>query len=143
MTVIPSFHPVGIDRDALLEQLRAGGFAGLLLTSPETGINNLTSSFGNSNPEVEADGPLANGIPLLDRFAHVGHNIGLETEEEWRGDDAESVVKAGMAINIELYSQAPTDEMIGNEETYLIHDHGPERISVLPREIYRVDARAT
>jgi hypothetical protein len=30
--------------------------------------------------------------------------------------------------------------MIGNEESYLIHDDGPERISVLPREIYRVDA---
>jgi Xaa-Pro aminopeptidase len=78
-------------------------------------------------------------IPLLDRFIHVGHNIGLETEEEWLGDDAESAVKAGMAINIELYSQAPTGEMIGNEETYVMHDDGPERISVLPREIYRVD----
>jgi hypothetical protein len=45
-----------------------------------------------------------------------------------------------MAINIELYSQAPTGEMIGNEETYLVHDDGPERISVLPRELYHVGA---
>ena len=29
MTVIPSFHPVGLDRDALRGQLHAGGFAGL------------------------------------------------------------------------------------------------------------------
>jgi Xaa-Pro aminopeptidase len=180
-----------------------------LLRNGATGISHLTFSFGNSNPEVEADEPLEpgslvtldlggiyegycsdnrryayvgdapdslvehyrtmvaivdavgaalvpgtpyreafdtgvrlfaeNGIPLLDRFTHVGHNIGLETEEEWLGDDPDSVVRAGMAINIELYSQAPTGEMIGNEETYLIHDDGPERISVLPREIYRVD----
>ncbi len=181
-----------------------------LMRNGATGISHLTFSFGHSNPEVEADEPLEsgslvtldlggiyegycsdnrryayvgdppaalvehyrtmvaivdaagatlvpgttykeafdtgvqlfaeNGIPLLDRFTHVGHNIGLETEEEWLADDPEAVVKSGMAINIELYSQAPTGEMIGNEETYLIHDDGPERISVLPREIYLVGA---
>jgi Xaa-Pro aminopeptidase len=181
-----------------------------LLRNGATGISHLTFSFGNSNPEVEADEPLEagslvtldlggiyegycsdnrryayvgdppdslvehyrtmvaivdavgamlrpgtpyknafdtgvrlfaeHGIPLLERFTHVGHNIGLETEEEWLGDDPEAVIRAGMAINIELYSQAPTGEMIGNEETYLIRDDGPERISVLPRELYRVDA---
>jgi Xaa-Pro aminopeptidase len=180
-----------------------------LLRNGATGISHLTFSFGNSNPEVEADEPLEpgslvtldlggiyegycsdnrryayvgtppasllehyatmvsivdavgdalvpgatyedvfdvgvrlfgeHGIPLLERFTHVGHNIGLETEEEWIVGDPSVTIREGMAINIELYSQAPTGQMIGDEETYLIHTDGPERISALPREIYRVD----
>jgi Xaa-Pro aminopeptidase len=78
------------------------------------------------------------GIAPLGRFTHVGHNIGLETEEEWLADDADRRVRAGMVINIELYSQAPTGDMIGDEETYVIGADGPERISVLPREIHAV-----
>jgi hypothetical protein len=40
-----------------------------------------------------------------------------------------------MAINIELYSMAETGEQVGNEETYIVGPAGPERISILPREI--------
>jgi len=43
-----------------------------------------------------------------------------------------------MVINIELYSQAATGDMIGDEETYVVGPDGPERISVLPREIHVV-----
>lgn len=43
-----------------------------------------------------------------------------------------------MVINIELYSKAETGEQIGDEETYIIGPAGPERISVLPREIHTV-----
>lgn len=74
-------------------------------------------------------------IDLLGRFTHVGHNIGLETEEEWIDDRADRTVRAGMVINIELYSLAETGEQIGNEETYVIEDAGPRRVSVLAREI--------
>ena len=74
-------------------------------------------------------------IAALARFTHVGHNIGLETEEQWLDDDPHSKVEAGMVINIELYSIAETGEQIGNEETYIVGPAGPERISVLPREI--------
>lgn len=74
-------------------------------------------------------------ISLLGRFNHVGHNIGLETEERWIDDDPETRVEEGMVINIELYSMAETGEMIGNEETYVVEAAGPTRISVLPREI--------
>ena len=49
----------------------------------------------------------------------MGHNIGLETEERWLDESADTV-RAGMVINIELYSLAETGEQIGNEETYLI-----------------------
>ena len=76
-----------------------------------------------------------NGIELLKRFTHVGHNIGLETEEEWIDDRPDRSIKAGMVINIELYSHAETGEQIGNEETYVVQGDGPRRLSVLPREI--------
>ena len=75
------------------------------------------------------------GIAAHGRFTHVGHNIGLETEEQWLDDDPHSTVEAGMVINIELYSTAETGEQIGDEETYVVGPAGPERISVLPREI--------
>jgi Xaa-Pro aminopeptidase len=75
------------------------------------------------------------GIELLRRFTHVGHNIGLETEEEWIDDRPDRHIRAGMVINIELYSHAETGEQIGNEETYVVSADGPRRVSVLPREI--------
>lgn len=75
---------------------------------------------------------------LEPRFNHVGHNIGLETEERWVSDQTDTRVQPGMVINIELYSQAETGEMIGDEETYVVGADGPIRISVLPREIRRI-----
>jgi Xaa-Pro dipeptidase len=75
------------------------------------------------------------GIESLGRFTHVGHNMGLETEEQWLDDSPEKLVRAGMVINIELYSFAETGEQIGNEETYVVREHGPECITQLPREI--------
>lgn len=78
------------------------------------------------------------GVDLLGRFTHVGHNIGLETEEEWLDDATDKVVKEGMAINIELYTHASTGEQIGDEETFLVGADGAERISVMPREIRSV-----
>jgi Xaa-Pro aminopeptidase len=204
--LFPLLRP-GMSRREIMREARYR-----LVRNGATGISHLTFSFGNSNPEVEADEPLEpgslvtldlggiyegycsdnrryayvgdppasllehyetmvsivdavgealvpgatygevfdvgvqlfaeRGIPLLDRFTHVGHNIGLETEEEWIVSDPSVTIRKGMAINIELYSRAPTGQMIGDEETYLIHADGPERISVLPREIYRVDESA-
>jgi Xaa-Pro dipeptidase len=75
------------------------------------------------------------GIELLKRFTHTGHNIGIETEEQWLDDSDDLAVEAGMVICIELYSIAETGQQIGDEETYVIEDTGPRRISVLPREI--------
>ncbi len=66
---------------------------------------------------------------------HVGHNIGLETEEEWLTNNPDLKVEAGMAINIELYSPAPTGHHIGDEETYFVSEAGSARISKLPTKI--------
>jgi Xaa-Pro dipeptidase len=75
------------------------------------------------------------GVVGLERLTHVGHHIGLETEEEWLTDVPDRTLAAGMAINIELYTLDPAGQQIGNEETYLIGPAGPERISILEREI--------
>lgn len=75
------------------------------------------------------------GIAPLARFNHVGHNIGLETEERWLDESPSHSIKSGMVINIELYSSADNGDQIGNEDTYVIGESGPTRISHLPREI--------
>jgi Xaa-Pro aminopeptidase len=77
------------------------------------------------------------GIKLGEEINHVGHNIGLQTEEQWITNDPTLTVKEGMVINIELYSMAPTGDFIGDEETYVISPV-PTRISALPREIKRI-----
>jgi Xaa-Pro dipeptidase len=80
----------------------------------------------------------ARKLTPLGRFNHVGHNIGLETEERWLDDDSRAAVRADMVINIELYSTAATGEQIGDEETYIIEPAGPVRISRLPRQIREI-----
>lgn len=77
-------------------------------------------------------------IKLLERFTHVGHSIGIETEEEWLDDNPDACIQAGTVLNIELYTIAETGEQVGDEETYIIDESGPTRISVLPREIREV-----
>lgn len=78
------------------------------------------------------------GLEPLPRFNHVGHNIGLETEERWLDDDADARIEPGMVINIELYTHGPTGDQIGDEETFVIGPDGPARISKLPREIWEI-----
>jgi Xaa-Pro aminopeptidase len=73
------------------------------------------------------------------RFSHIGHNIGLETEERWLDASPSHLVKSGMVITIELYSIANTGEQVGNEDTYVIGESGPTRISALSREIRVVE----
>jgi Xaa-Pro aminopeptidase len=78
-------------------------------------------------------------LPGVGYINHVGHNIGLETEEEWLTNDPDLNVRAGMAINIELYSQAPTGQHIGDEETFFIDENGSRQISLLPTEICSIN----
>ncbi len=78
------------------------------------------------------------GVPPLARFTHTGHNIGLETEERWLADAEDEVIRAGMAINIELYTDTGTHGQIGDEETYVVTESGPKRLSILPRVVREV-----
>jgi Xaa-Pro aminopeptidase len=78
------------------------------------------------------------GVAPLPRFNHVGHGIGIETEERWVDDDKQARIEAGMVINIELYTPEPSGGQIGDEETFVIGDSGSTRISRLPRVIREI-----
>ena len=68
-------------------------------------------------------------------FLHVGHSIGLQVDEHWIMGDDPTPVERGMVLNIELYSVSDEGVMIGDEETYVVTDGGPEKLSTLPVDI--------
>lgn len=80
---------------------------------------------------VARSGFEAAGVPLLGRFTHVGHGIGLETEEEWLDDRPDRAIEAGMVIAIELYADTGGYGTIGDEETYIVRDDGSEQLTRL------------
>jgi len=68
-------------------------------------------------------------------FLHVGHSIGLHVDEHWMMADDPTVIQKGMVLNIELYSFSDEAVMIGDEETFVVTDGEPEKLSTLPVEI--------
>ncbi len=75
----------------------------------------------------------------LDPFViTVGHSIGLETEERWLYRGSDLTLAPGMVINVELYTNYREGVEVGDEETYLITERAPMRLTALPREILPV-----
>jgi Xaa-Pro aminopeptidase len=72
---------------------------------------------------------------LEPNFTHIGHTIGLQTEEVWFDRKNTLKLQPGMVVNIELYSMMESGENIGSEETYIVMSGKPERVTQLPREI--------
>jgi Xaa-Pro aminopeptidase len=68
-------------------------------------------------------------------FMHVGHSIGLHVDEHWMMPDDPTVIQKGMVLNIELYSLSDEGVMIGDEETFVVTDGEPEKLSTLPVDI--------
>jgi Xaa-Pro aminopeptidase len=68
-------------------------------------------------------------------FLHVGHSLGLQVEEHWIMSEDPTPVQPGMVLNIELYSPSDEGVMIGDEETFLVTESGPEQLSILPVDI--------
>jgi Xaa-Pro aminopeptidase len=68
-------------------------------------------------------------------YLHVGHSMGLQVEEHWIMSDDPTRVEPGMVLNIELYSSSEEGVMVGDEETFLVTDGGPEKLSILPVDI--------
>lgn len=68
-------------------------------------------------------------------FLHVGHSIGLQVDEHWILGDDPTQVEQGMVLNIELYSTSDEGVMIGDEETFVITNGEPEKLSTLPVDI--------
>jgi Xaa-Pro aminopeptidase len=69
---------------------------------------------------------------------NVGHSIGLQTEEAWIYRGTDLVIAAGMVVNIELYTSYEEGVEVGDEETYLVTDGEPVRLTALPPEIVSV-----
>jgi len=62
-------------------------------------------------------------------FLSAGHSLGLQVEEAWITAESALTVEAGMVLNIELYSPYTDGTSIGDEETYLITEAGPQRLT--------------
>jgi len=75
---------------------------------------------------------------LEPNFTHLGHTIGLQTEEVWCDRKNLMKLEPGMVINVELYSMMSSGENIGDEETYIVTAAEPERMNRLPKEIRQV-----
>ncbi len=75
---------------------------------------------------------------LEPKFRHIGHTMGLQTEEVWFDQYCERKLEAGVVLNVELYNMIPSGENIGNEETYLVTADGNIRLTNLPQEIIRI-----
>lgn len=73
-------------------------------------------------------------------FFHVGHSIGIQTEEAWISVESELKVEENMVLNVELYAPHGSGVMIGDEETFVIEKAGGRRITTLPRGIGLVGA---
>jgi len=69
----------------------------------------------------------AQGLPPF--FLTVGHSIGLQTEEVWIASDSPYMVQTDMVLNIELYAPYVDGSNIGDEETFLVTDSGPVRLT--------------
>lgn len=67
---------------------------------------------------------------------NIGHTIGLQVEETWiYADSAGEIFQPGMVLNLEMYAQYATGELIGDEETYVITEAGCRRLTHLPTAI--------
>ncbi len=62
-------------------------------------------------------------------FISAGHSIGLRTEEAEISPGSPLTVQAGMVLNIELYTPYSDGSYIGNEETFLVTEHGSIRLT--------------
>jgi Xaa-Pro aminopeptidase len=74
-------------------------------------------------------------IPLI---VTAGHSIGLMTEEAWLYGGSDFELSPDMVINIELYYNYAEGMEIGDEETYIVTETLPKKITVLPVEIISV-----
>jgi Xaa-Pro aminopeptidase len=68
-------------------------------------------------------------------FLHVGHSMGLQVDEHWILGDDQTQVQKGMVLNIELYSGSDDGVMVGDEETFVVTEGVPEKLSTLPVDI--------
>ncbi|MCA9911330.1 MAG: aminopeptidase P family protein, partial [Anaerolineae bacterium] len=70
---------------------------------------------------------------------NIGHTIGMQVEEVWIYEgNREVTLQPGMVLNLEMYAQHETGELIGDEETYVITETGCRQLTHLPTAIRTV-----
>ncbi|MBE0689860.1 MAG: aminopeptidase P family protein, partial [Anaerolineae bacterium] len=75
---------------------------------------------------------------------NIGHTIGMQVEEVWIYEGNRDVVfQPGMVLNLEMYAQYETGELIGDEETYVITETGYRQLTHLPTTIRTVTQSGT
>ncbi len=74
-----------------------------------------------------------------DQVPFVGHGLGIEIDEyPFLSKGNKMVLEPGMVVAVEPKLIFPGEGMVGIEDTYLITDHGAERLTVSPRELRQI-----
>jgi Xaa-Pro aminopeptidase len=78
------------------------------------------------------------GGPPGKKAGFVGHGIGLQIDEYPVLGPADHEIAANMTVAVEPKMIYPAEGVVGIEDTYLVGASGTERLTQLPREIWRV-----
>ena len=90
-------------------------------------------------PEATLREHLAHGLSLVVSCLNANHTIGMQVEEVWIYEgNREVTLQPGMVLNLEMYAQHETGELIGDEETYVITETGCRQLTHLPTAIRTV-----
>ncbi len=74
-----------------------------------------------------------------DQVPFVGHGLGIEIDEyPFLSKGNKMVLEPGMVVAVEPKLIFPNEGMVGIEDTYLITDHGAERLTLSPRELQQI-----
>ena len=78
------------------------------------------------------------GGPAGRKAGFLGHGLGLEIDEYPVIGPPDQEIKENMVIAVEPKMIYPAEGVVGIEDTYPVRERSPERLTRLPREIWRV-----
>jgi Xaa-Pro aminopeptidase len=78
------------------------------------------------------------GGPPGGKAGFVGHGVGLQIDEYPVIGPLDHEIMENMTIAVEPKMIYPGEGVVGIEDTFLVGPNGPERLTLLPREIWRV-----
>ena len=78
------------------------------------------------------------GGPPGGKAGFVGHGVGLQIDEYPVIGPVDHEIVENMTIAVEPKMIYPGEGVVGIEDTFLVGPNGPERLTLLPREIWRV-----
>ena len=78
------------------------------------------------------------GGPPESKAGFVGHGVGLQIDEYPVIGPVDHEIVENMTIAVEPKMIYPGEGVVGIEDTFLVGANGAERLTRLPREIWRV-----